>query len=200
MEYDLASPHTTCGYPGRRSDRFGSQESLSSNLIVLSRPTVHKVCLPRCTLARRAAAPSAAQFAAHQHRSQHQPSQQHSSPARRAKAPPAAPQLRPQRKSPVCRAAALSAGSLASPAAQLLAFSAAAPPTSLQPSTPRRSTVRCAEVRRATAPPAAAARPARPPRSSPASITAARSATQQPRLLSSYRAAPSPPGPPRPLS
>ena len=108
LEYDLASPHTTCGYPGRRSDRFGSQESLSSNLIVLSRPTVHKVCLPRCTLARRAAAPSAAQSAAHQHRSQHQPSQQHSSPARRAKP-------RPPRRSSARSAKAPSAAQLPCP-------------------------------------------------------------------------------------
>ncbi len=103
-EQDLASPHTARGYPSCRSDRFGSQESLSSNLMILSRPTVRKLCLPRCILARRAAAPSATQSAAHQHRSLHQPSQQHCSPARRAKGPPAAPQLCPQRKSPVCRA------------------------------------------------------------------------------------------------
>ena len=72
--------------------------------MILSRPTVRKLCLPRCILARRAAAPSATQSAAHQRRSLHQPSQQHCSPARRAKGPPAAPQLYPQRKSPVCRA------------------------------------------------------------------------------------------------
>ena len=90
--------------------------------MVLSRPTVRKLCLPRFILARRAAAPSATQSAAHQHRSLHQPSQQHCSSARRAKGPPAAPQLCPQRKSPVCRAEFPSTAPRppgASPAAQL---------------------------------------------------------------------------------
>ena len=77
--------------------------------------------------------------------------QQHGSPARRAKGPPAAPQLRPQRKSPVCRAEVPSTAPRppgASPAAQL-----PCPHAAQQPRTPRRSTVRCAEAAQQFHPP-----------------------------------------------